>query len=135
MRESRDVEFTCQLVLDFNCEMKEHFSVPVPVKTIQPSRRDKKNEKPEESCVDYVGYYDFPVLEDVLFEGCTKEELLQKDLLRQNASGKITCRHLIRLVVFIEGNVPKHLNNDNLITSWAKNIAKMANFFEVRFFS
>ena len=123
---SQVLKLESKLVLDCNSKLKEHFAVPVPIRA-----RSEKNEVVEEKeNVSYIGSFDLPLLENAVFEGCSKEELINKGLLQTTAE-IVTCRHLTRLVVFIEGTVPEHIKNNNLIESWAKNTARMANFFKV----
>ena len=114
-----------KLTLDCHSKLNEYFAVPVPIKV-----KGNDKEIDDGDYTSYIGSYDLPLQENAVFEGCSKEELINKGLIRKT-TGRLTCHHLTRLVHFIEGKIPENITNENLIQSWAKNTARLANFFQV----
>ena len=124
----KPLDFVSRVVLDCHSKLNEYFAVPVPVKL------KTKEEKKDEGNIDnasFIGFYDLPLPENAVFKGCSKEELINKGLIHETSIGQVTCRHLTRLVRFIEGIVPKNIKNDNMIISWAKNAARIRSVLEV----
>ena len=118
-----------KLMSDCHLKLNEYFKVPVPIKT-----NNKANKKDGDDYDGYIGSCDISLHKNAVFEGCTKQELINKGLIHETTTGQSTCGHLTRLVRFIEGTVPKDIKDDNLIQSWAKNTARLGNFFQVFFF-
>ena len=124
----KPLDFVSRVVLGCHSKLNEYFAVPVPVKL--KTKQEKKDEGNIENA-SFIGFYDLPLPENALFKGCSKDELINKGLIHVTSIGQVTCRHLTRLVRFIEGIVPKNIKNDDTIISWAKNAARIRSVLEV----
>ena len=119
-------EQLCQQLICLQEKCKNDFKVPYPVQTLQKSDENNSTE--------YIALYQLPLLDSVTFDGCNKEELLEKKLLVMSESGeKFLVHHLIRLTIFIEGKVPdeKKYLDEKLAYNWGKCNGLLQKHFEV----
>ena len=121
-----NLEKMCHQLVCLYQKCKNDFKVPYPVQTLQKSDENNSTE--------YIALYQLPLLDSVTFDGCNKEELLEKKLLVMSESGeKFLVHHLIRLTIFIEGKVPdeKKYLDEKLAYNWGKCNGLLQKHFEV----
>jgi len=125
-------ERVAQIAKYCNQKCSDHFETTSPVQTL--SSCNKENVDSE-----YISQYPIPILPTAKFKGCTRDELVEKNILLQSpdTAEEFVVLHNVRLMVFVSGRVPnfsKEQISDTLAYNWGRCAAILCNVLQVQIF-